>query len=218
MRELGLDGFHVVLADLGVGPQLDDPARGFAFESCARLDMRYDPSAGISAWDVVNRTPERALSDILFIYGEERLSRQIAAAICRERQRRPIDTPAELSALIKRVAARRSAGRTWRIHPATRSAMAMRIYVNDELGELERLLEVLPSLLAPGGRAAVLSYHSLEARRVKLVWRRQQQEGLIEVLTRKAVKPSEDEIRQNPRARSAQLRVCARPEGDVTCS
>jgi len=218
MRELGLKGFDIVLADLGVGPQLDDPARGFAFDSEARLDMRYDTSGAVSAWDVVNSTGERELADILYRYGEERLSRQIAAAICRQRAQGPIDTPAQLSALIKRVAARRSAGRTWRIHPATRSALAIRIYVNDELGELERLLEILPRLLVPGGRAAILSYHSLEARRVKLAWRRQQQEGLIEVLTRKAIKPSEEEVRQNPRARSAQMRVCARPKGIQTCT
>jgi len=207
-----------VLADLGVGAQLDDPARGFAFDSEARLDMRYDPSCGPSAWEVVNRMGQRELADIIYRLGEERLSRQIAAAICRERRRAPIETPAQLCTIIKRVAARRSRGRTWRIHPATRTMMALRIYVNRELEELQRLLEALPRLLTPGGRACILTYHSLEARLVKHTWRRQAAEGLIEVLTRRPLKPTSEEVAQNPRARSAQLRACARPVEAPPCT
>jgi len=215
---LGVEGFDVVLADLGVGPQLDDPSRGFAFDSEARLDMRYDTSSGTTAWEVVNRMPERRLAEILYRLGEERYSRQIAAAICCQRSKAPIETPAQLSALIKRVAARRSRGRTWRIHPATRSMMAIRAYVNDELGELDRLLDVLPCLLATDGRAAILTYQSLEARRVKQTWRSQQDQGLIEILTKHPIKPTEQEVRDNPRARSAQLRGCRKARKGRTCT
>ena len=200
----------MVLADLGVGThQLSDPARGLAFDSEARMDMRFDPSRpGPSAWDVVNRMDEGELADLLYQLGGERMSRPIASAICRRRSSAPIDTTADLCQLVKRVAARRTPrGKTWRIHPATRALMALRIFVNGEMEELEALLEALPQLLAPGGRAAILSYHSLEARLVKHTWRRQAAEGTLEVLTKRAVKPSPEEIADNPGARSAQLRA-----------
>ncbi len=210
--EAGLEGFDAALADLGIGThQLDSPERGFAFASEAPLDMRYDRTGGPSARDVVNRASEQELADIFYRLGEERYSRQIAAAVCRRRQEAPIETPAELADLVKQVVARRSRrGRTWRIHPATRAMMALRIYVNRELDELDALLEALPDLLAAGGRAAVLTYHSLEARRVKRAWRRQQREGLYELLTASPLKPSEEEVSRNPRARSAQLRAVRR--------
>ena len=210
-REAGVEGFHIALADLGVGThQLDDPSRGFSFESEAKLDMRFDDSAELSAWDVVNRTPQRRLAEIFQEFGEERFSNQIAAAIFRERQEHTIDSPAQLSKLVKRVAARYSGGRTWRIHPATRAAMALRIFVNDELGELERLLELLPSLLVRGGRIAILTYHSLEARRVKLAWQQQKRQGIIEIITKSPLRPSPEEVARNPRTRSAQLRAARR--------
>ncbi len=211
--ELASEGpFDVVLADLGMGHQIDDPARGFSFESGARLDMRFDPEAGgPSAWDVVNRLGERELAELFHELGQERYSRAMAAAICRRRRTAPIDTPAELAELAKLVVARRSRrGRTWRIHPATRVAMALRIYVNRELEELDAMLVALPQLLVPGGRAAVLTYHSLEARRVKRAWRRQASEGLIELINRRVLKPSDEETAANRRARSAQLRGARR--------
>ncbi|NLW49460.1 MAG: 16S rRNA (cytosine(1402)-N(4))-methyltransferase RsmH [Candidatus Brocadiaceae bacterium] len=205
----GASAFDCVLADLGVGThQLDDPARGFAFESDARLDMRFDPSAGPSAWEVVNSLPEEGLADVFYRLGEERHSRAIASAVCRRRRERPIDTPAELSDLVKGVVARRTPRRhTWRIHPATRVMMALRIYVNREMEELDALLDALPGLLRSGGRAAVLTYHSLEARRVKQAWRRQAQDGLLTLLTRSPLRPTEQEQAENPRVRSAQLRA-----------
>jgi 16S rRNA (cytosine1402-N4)-methyltransferase len=210
-REAGVERFDVVLADLGVGAhQLDDPARGFGFQSECRLDMRFDTSQEPTAWDIVNKMPERELADVFYRLGGERYSRPIAAAICEARRRAPIESPAELAALVTRVYARRSRGRTWRIHPATRVAMAIRIAVNDELGELDRLLEALPSLLANGGRAAVLTYHSLEARRVKQAWRSQQRDGVLELLTDRPIRPSAEEVRENPRVRSAQLRAARR--------
>jgi 16S rRNA (cytosine1402-N4)-methyltransferase len=211
-EEADLQGFDLALADLGVGThQLDDPGRGFSFDSTARLDMRYDTTGGPSAYEVVNQTAESELADIFYEYGEERYSRQIAARICR---RRPVETPAELADLVKSVVARRTPrGRTWRIHPATRVMMALRIYVNRELEELEKLLEALPEVVAPGGRMAFITYHSLEARRVKRAWRRQQKQGLLETASPAVVMPTEQEVEQNPRVRSAQLRA-AQMRGD----
>lgn len=209
--EAGVEEFDVVLADLGVGThQLDDPRRGFALDSQSRLDMRFDTSSGRTAWDVVNRASEHELADVFYQLGEERLSRQIAAAVCRRRREQPIDTPAQLGDLVKRVVARRSSGRTWRIHPATRVAMALRILINDELGELDAFLRAAPSLLAAGGRMAVLTYHSLEARRVKEAWREQKQRGLLDPITKRALKPSREEVHANPRVRSAQLRAAVK--------
>lgn len=208
----GVEGFDVALADLGVGThQLLRPERAFSFDSDAKLDMRYDTSGGPSAWDVVNRAPEQELADIFHRLGEERYSRQIAAQICRRRTERPINTPAELADLVKRVAARRTPRRrTWRIHPATRVMMALRIHLNGEMEELDALLEALPALLKRGGRAGVLTYHSLEARRVKHAWRRQAKEGLWQLLTPSPVKPSREQLDENPRIRSAQLRAVRR--------
>ncbi len=205
-EEAEREGFDALLADLGVGThQLETPERGFSFESEERLDMRYDTSARLTAWEVVNRTPERELAEIFHRCGEERHSRAIAAAVCRER---PIETPAELAELVKQVIARRSSRRrTWRIHPATRVMMALRIYVNRELEELEELLEAMPELLNPRGRAVLITYHSLEARRVKHAWRRQSEKGLLELITPSPLTPGEEEIQKNPRARSAQLRA-----------
>ena len=205
-----VQGFDAVLADLGIGThQMDDAERGFSYSSGERLDMRYDRSQRLTAWEVVNREPEDRLADIFWKLGEERLSRQIARAIVRRRDREPIDTPAELAELIENVAAR--GGGEWRIHPATRVMMALRIYVNNELEELEDFLELLPDLLAPAGRAVILTYHSLEARRVKQAWQEQEEEGRLQVLTESPVTPEAEEIEDNPRVRSCQLRAAVRP-------
>ena len=208
VRSAGASRVDVALADLGVGThQLDDPERGFGFESKVRLDMRYDPDSHPSAWEVVNRAEEADLAEIFHRLGEERYSRQIAARICHERRQAPIDTPAEFADLVKRVVARRSRpGRTWRIHPATRVMMALRIHVNREMDELEALLRMLPEMLNASSRAAVLTYHSLEARRVKQAWRAQARAGLVELLTSSPVRPTAEQVSRNPRIRSAQLR------------
>lgn len=215
VREAGLEAVDCALADLGVGThQLMDPARGFGFESEARLDMRFDTSRGPSAWDIVNGAEEEELSDIFHRLGEERYSRQIAARICREREEGPIDTPAQLAALVKAVVARRTPRRhTWRLHPATRVMMALRIHVNGELDELDALLAALPQAVRVGGRMAILTYHSLEARRVKQAWRAQQRDGLVEVLKPDPEFPSDDEVRENPKVRSVQLRKARRTGG-----
>jgi 16S rRNA (cytosine1402-N4)-methyltransferase len=211
-RAHGFDGFDVILADLGIGThQLKQTERGFSFDSEARLDMRFDTSVGLSAWDLVNEWPEENLSDIFHRLGEERYSRQIASRICRCRSEEPIDTPAALATLIKGVVARRSRrGVSWRIHPATRVFMALRITVNGELDELGALLAAVPALLKRSGRICILSYHSLEARIVKHTWREQASQGLMELTTRRVVKPSDEEVAQNPKARSAQLRAALR--------
>ena len=206
--QAGITAFDLALADLGVGThQLMDMARGFSLDSDGRLDMRFDASQRTDAWEVVNNASQQQLADIVYQFGEERYSRQIADRVCRQRREHSIDTPRQLAELIKKVVARRGPRRRWRIHPATRSMMALRIYVNEELQELEALLDILPQMLNRGGRAAILTFQSLEARRVKHTWRAQQKANLIEIVTRKAVKPSADEINRNPRARSAQMRV-----------
>jgi len=210
--QAGYEAFDVVLADLGVGThQLMDPERGFSFDADERLDMRFDRTGGPSAYDVVNAAPEAELADIFYRLGQERYSRQIAARICRRRAEGPIETAAELAEIVKGVYARRSTrGRTWRIHPATRVMMALRIHVNREMEELDALLAALPRLMSRGARAAVLTYHSLEARRVKAAWRSQQKAGLISVITPSPLKPTEEQINENPRVRSCQLRACRR--------
>jgi 16S rRNA (cytosine1402-N4)-methyltransferase len=215
LQNLEIDGVDVVLADLGVGThQLLSEKRGFGFESDAPLDMRYDTGGGPTAAQVVNELPEKDLADIFYHLGEERYSRQIASRICRERAEQPIETAAQLADLIKNVVARRSRrSQTWRIHPATRSMMALRIYVNREMEELDALLEDLPGMLNRGARVGVLTYHSLEARRVKLAWREQKREGRMELIRRKPVMPSDEEVQRNPSVRSVQLRTARRPEG-----
>jgi 16S rRNA (cytosine1402-N4)-methyltransferase len=209
------DGVDVVLADRGVGThQLLSEERGFGFESDSPLDMRYDTSRGPTAANVVNELPEKDLADLFYHLGEERYSRQIASRICRERRESPIETPRQLADLIKNVVARRSRrSQTWRIHPATRCMMALRIYVNREMDELDALLEALPEMLNPGGRVGVLTYHSLEARRVKLAWREQKREGRMELIKRKPVMPSDEEVDRNPNVRSVQLRTARKPQG-----
>lgn len=212
LDEMAIDGFDLALADLGAGShQLDDLDRGFSFDSKSSLDMRYDTSGGPTAHDVVNRMPERELAELFRNLGEERYSRIIAQEICKRRKTQPIASTAELAEIAKSIYAKRGPDKTWRIHPATRVAMALRIYVNEELNELDRLLAAIPDLLAPGGRVAILTWHSLEARRVKNAWSSQ---DLIEPITDKPVKPSDEEVEANPRARSAQLRAARITEKD----
>ncbi len=208
LEKVGIDGFDMMIADLGVGShQLDDPGRGFSFESGDTLDMRFDPTTGRSARDVVNEEPEERLADIFYHLGQERFSRPIASQIGRRRRRQAINSARELADIAKRVYAARSGNRTWRLHPATRIFMALRIHVNRELEELDALLERMPRLAAGGAMAAVITYHSLEARRVKTAWRRQAGCGSIEIVTPKPLRPTPEEVARNPRARSAQIRA-----------
>jgi len=197
-----LDG---LLADLGVSSlQLEDAARGFSFQAEGPLDMRMNPMSGETAEQVVNHLDERELADVIYEFGEERRSRRIARAIVRSR---PIQTTKQLVNVIS-AAARPM--KHERIHPATRTFQALRIYVNRELDDLKALLEAAPRVLKPGGRLVVISFHSLEDRIVKDALREGAKQGHYRLLTKKPVTATEEEIVTNPRSRSAKLRAAER--------
>jgi 16S rRNA (cytosine1402-N4)-methyltransferase len=203
LANLGFETVDGVFADLGfASDQVDDPARGLSFKEDGPLDMRLDPTAGQTAADLVNQLSEKALADLIYEYGEERKSRWVAKRVVERRKEKPFETTGELAEVV-----RRSVPRSGSIDPATRTFQALRIAVNDELGTLDRLLAALPRLLRPGGRAGVISFHSLEDRRVKHAFRKPE---VWDVLTRKPVEASDAETAANPRARSAKLRVAIR--------
>jgi 16S rRNA (cytosine1402-N4)-methyltransferase len=194
-----LDG---LLADFGVSSlQLDEAQRGFSFRSEGPLDMRMDTRSGVTAGQVVNQEDENELADLIYEFGEERRSRRIARAIVRAR---PIRTTAELAGIVSAAAPSMKGDK---IHPATRTFQALRIRVNDELGEIRTLLESAPSLLKPGGRLVTISFHSLEDRLVKDALREAGRAGIYEVLTKKPVVAEEQEQMRNPRSRSAKMRA-----------
>ena len=196
-----LDG---LMADLGVSSlQLGDAARGFSFQADGPLDMRMNPMSGDTAEQVVNHLDERELADVIYEFGEERRSRRIARAIVRSR---PIRSTAHLADVIS-AAARPMNSEQRRIHPATRTFQALRIFVNRELDDLKALLEAAPRILKPGGRVVVISFHSLEDRIVKDAFREGLQDKYFRVLTKKPVTAPEEENDRNPRARSAKLRA-----------
>jgi 16S rRNA (cytosine1402-N4)-methyltransferase len=199
-----LDG---LLADFGVSSlQLDEAHRGFSFRSEGPLDMRMDTRGGETAGQVVNQEDENQLADLIYEFGEERRSRRIARAIVRAR---PISTTAELAEIVSAAAPSMKGDK---IHPATRTFQALRIRVNNELGEIRSLLESAPSLLKTGGRLVLISFHSLEDRQVKDAFREAGRDGIYEVLTRKPVVAEEQEQMRNPRSRSAKLRATKRLE------
>jgi 16S rRNA (cytosine1402-N4)-methyltransferase len=203
LDELGIAQVDGVLADLGfASDQIDDPSRGLSFQHEGPLDMRLNPEAIETAADLLADLSERELADVFWKYGEERHSRRVARRIVETRKRSPIRTTTELAELVRRCVPR-SGG----IDPATRVFQALRIAVNDELGALDRLLAALPGCVKPGGRAAIISFHSLEDRRVKQAFRDRE---LWEPLTKKPITASEDEVRMNPRSRSAKLRIAVR--------
>jgi 16S rRNA (cytosine1402-N4)-methyltransferase len=183
--------------------QLDNAARGFSFQAEGPLDMRMNPQAEVTAEQVVNQFDEVTLANLIYEFGEERRSRRIARAIVRSR---PISTTAELAAVIS-AAARPMNQAERRIHPATRTFQALRIFVNRELDDLRELVKIAPQLLKPGGRVVIISFHSLEDRIVKDAFREGRDQGQYNVLTKKPVTASEEEIDRNPRARSAKLRA-----------
>jgi len=213
---LGRKNVDGIMFDLGVSSmQLDQPERGFSFQADAPLDMRFDPDDPIRASDLVNELPESDLADVIYRYGEERYARQVARAIV---QARPVFTTQQLANLVARVT---SGGRKG-LHPATRTFQALRIAVNRELEGLEMALPQALSVLAPGGRLAVIAFHSLEDRIVKQYFRRESKDcvcppgqpvctcghkAIIREITRRPIRPGPEEISQNTRARSARLRV-----------
>lgn len=197
------------LWDLGVSTdQLVTPERGFSFRQDGPLDMRMDAGQLRSAANLVNELPEKELADLIYHYGEERFSRRIAAQIVTRRKHARIETTAELAEICRFVYPRKR----HRIDPATRTFQALRIAVNDELGQLERTLPVALEKLAPGGRAVVISFHSLEDRIVKHCFRGLGREGGFRVVTKRPLVASEAECAANPAARSAKLRVIEREE------
>jgi 16S rRNA (cytosine1402-N4)-methyltransferase len=203
-RPATIDG---ILADLGVSSlQLGDAARGFSFQAEGPLDMRMNPMSGETAEQVVNHIDERKLADVIYEFGEERRSRRIARAIVRSR---PILTTRQLVHVISSAARPMKLGqhRHDRIHPATRTFQALRIFVNHELDDLKALLEAAPRVLKPGGRLVVISFHSLEDRIVKDAMREGAKQGWYRLLTKKPVTATEEEMDRNPRSRSAKMRA-----------
>jgi 16S rRNA (cytosine1402-N4)-methyltransferase len=201
-NEIGPGSLDGLLADFGVSSlQLDEAHRGFSFRSDGPLDMRQDTRSGETAEQVVNQEDENELADLIYEFGEERRSRRIARAIVRAR---PISTTAELAQVISAAAPSMKGDK---IHPATRTFQALRIRVNNELGEIQSLLKSAGSLLKPGGRLVLISFHSLEDRLVKDAFREAGRTKEFEVLTKKPVVAGEQEQMRNPRSRSAKMRA-----------
>jgi len=208
VRDCGYERVDGVLMDLGVSTlQLRSEHRGFSFLSNAPLDMRMDTTQRLTARDIVNTYPESRLAEIIWRYGEERLSRKIARAIVRERKKKPITTCRDLASLVERIVKRRG-----RIHPATRTFQALRIEVNQELHELERSVFNAADVLNRDGRLCVLSYHSLEDRIIKNAFKRLAQQGIFRIITPRPIRASREEVLRNPSSRSAKLRVLERGE------
>jgi 16S rRNA (cytosine1402-N4)-methyltransferase len=221
LEQLNWPAVDGIVLDLGISSmQVDTPERGFSFQVDAPLDMRFSPENPIQAADLVNDLPERELADLLFKYGEEKRSRAIARAIVRSR---PIHTTRELAQVVESALGRPARGS--RLHPATLTFQALRIAVNQELEAIEAVLPQAVAALASGGRLAVISFHSLEDRLVKTFFRRESQDCLcpprqplctcghqavITEINRRPTKPGPEEVEQNPRARSARLRVAER--------
>jgi 16S rRNA (cytosine1402-N4)-methyltransferase len=196
-----------LLADIGVSSlQLNDAARGFSFQAEGPLDMRMNPQAELTAEQVVNQVDEVTLADLIYEFGEERRSRRIARAIVRSR---PVRTTAQLADVVS-AAARPMNQAERRIHPATRTFQALRIFVNNELNDLRALLDAAPRVLKPGGRLVIISFHSLEDRIVKDALRDGMKQGHYQLLNRKPVTAGAEEIDRNPRSRSAKLRAAER--------
>ena len=222
LEDLHIDGVDGILLDLGVSsPQLDDAERGFSYMVDAPLDMRMNSGDSLSAQTVVNTWPQEELKRILYTYGEERYAPQIAGAICRRREVAPIQTTLELVDIIR--SAMPPAALREKQHPAKRSFQAIRIAVNDELGAVERIMEDAVSLLKPGGRLAIITFHSLEDRIVKNGMAQAAKgctcppsfpvcvcgkKPLVKIISRKPIVASDEELEANPRSRSAKLRVC----------
>jgi 16S rRNA (cytosine1402-N4)-methyltransferase len=200
LQENGLNKIDGLLADLGVSRyQLTAPERGFSFLADGPLDMRMDRTIGMPAADLVNYSAEKALADLIFQLGEERRARKIARAIVRAR---PIRSTLHLADVVER-----AVPRTGRLHPATKTFMALRMAVNDEPGQLDRLLEIGPGLLSSGGRMVVIAFMSIDDRKVKEKFRELGRQARAAILTKHPLQPGEEEIAQNAPSRSAKLRA-----------
>ena len=204
-----IKSLNAALLDIGVSSfQLDDKDRGFSIKENSALDMRMDRRIGLSAFDIINRYKESDLSDIIYRYGEERFSRKIARRIVDERSKRPIETTGQLAEIVCR--AMGAGQKRFKIHPATRTFQAIRIVVNDELAALEEGLKKAVSWLDIGARIAVITFHSLEDRIVKNLFKGYAGLGVLKIITKKPVGATDEEIAANPRSRSGRLRVAER--------
>jgi 16S rRNA (cytosine1402-N4)-methyltransferase len=200
LRAFGVERVDGLLADLGVSRyQLTEPERGFSLMAEGPLDMRMDRSQGRTAAELVNFTSEKELADLIYRFGEERRSRKISRAIVRAR---PVHTTAHLARVIEQ-----AVPRTSKMHPATQTFMALRMAVNDEQGELDRLLEIAPDLVKSGGRIVILTFMSLEDRKVKQSLQALARAGRAITLTKHVIRPAQEETRDNPPSRSAKLRA-----------
>jgi 16S rRNA (cytosine1402-N4)-methyltransferase len=211
LKQLNLEQVDGVIFDLGVSSlQLDSAARGFSMKQDGPLDMRMDRNSRLSAFDLVNFLPQEGLSDIFRKYGQERWHNRIARAIIRERKKSVILSTGRLADLVRRVVPLKYT----RIHPATRIFQALRIAVNDELEALQEALKKCVKHIKPGARVCVISFHSLEDRIVKNQFRQFAKEGKLKLITKKPLRPTQEEVLANPRARSARLRVAERVENN----
>jgi len=211
LAETGTPAVNILLADLGISSsQLDDSSRGLSFQVDGPLDMRLDDRLTTTAADLVNKLDEKSLADLIYQYGEERLSRRIARRIVDARKDHHIERTGELAGIVLRSYPPEKRSGHRRIHPATRTFQALRIAVNDEIRALEALLASLPTVIAPGGRAGIISFHSLEDRPVKRAFSSWVEAGTGRLVTPKPVVASAREIQANPRSRSAKLRVIER--------
>lgn len=201
-----IDKVDGVIFDLGISMlQLSSPERGFSFRLDGPLNMRMDKRGQITAFDLINNLSEEEIANLIYTFGQERYSRRIARSIVRERSKNSIATTHQLAKIILAVMPRHQRYR--KIHPATKTFMALRIAVNRELEVLQRSLSQAIDMLAPGGRICVISFHSLEDRIVKNEFKNQAKNGVLEILTKKPLVPSQKEIKNNPKSRSSKLRV-----------
>jgi len=205
---LGIDKVDLILADLGISSvQLADSGFGLSFQTNMPLDMRIDKRLKRTAADIVNKSDEKSLADLIYEFGQDRASRRIARFIVRQREIEPIKTTGQLAQIVCRAFGKTKRGRRSRIHPATRTFQALRIAVNDELGNLKKLLASAPDLLNIDGYIAVISFHSLEDRLVKSDFRENGKSDIYRIVTKKPIVPTREEIKENRRARSAKLRI-----------
>ncbi len=209
LAEEGVEKVDFILADLGwCSGQLGDPQKGLSFSENQPLDMRLDNSVQTTAADIVNNTRQDELADIIFNYGEDRASRRIARFIVEARKNQPITSTSQLAMIVCKALGKGPTAKG--IHPATRTFQALRIAVNNELENLEKLLEQAPKLLNPGGKIAIISFHSLEDRIVKRDFIANADAGLYKLITKKPITPDYTEVRANPRSRSAKMRIAQR--------
>lgn len=207
LSQAGQEEVDGVIFDLGVASdELDDPTLGLSFQVDGPLDMRLSRSVRLTAYEVVNTFSEAKLAEIFWELGEERHARRIARRIVQERAKGPIRSTTQLANIIYDAVG----GRREKIHPATRCFLALRLFVNDELEVLKRGLNAVPTHLRPGGRVVVISFHSLEDRIVKNTYKEWEKQGVVQILTRKVMRPCAEEVARNPRSRSAKMRAAER--------